>query len=64
MIYVESHMDGTSTKFYGEITQQLLKNPNAPGSKNGTGLFQVMMALKMRECYERLTGRKIAPILS
>mmetsp|Transcript_12090 Transcript_12090/g.36862 ORF Transcript_12090/g.36862 Transcript_12090/m.36862 type:complete len:425 (+) Transcript_12090:164-1438(+) len=64
MIYVESHMNNTSAKFYGEITQQLLKNPSAPGSKNGTGLFQVMMALKMRETYERITGRTISPALS
>ncbi|KAJ8904474.1 hypothetical protein NDN08_000991 [Rhodosorus marinus] len=64
MIYVESHMNNTSTKFYGEVTQQLLKNSSAPGSKNGTGLFQVIMALKMREAYERITGRSITPALS
>lgn len=28
-------------QFYGEITQQLLKNAAFPGSNNGTGLFQV-----------------------
>lgn len=61
MIYVESHLNNTSTKFYGEMTQQLLKNPNAPGTFNGTGLFQVLISLKMREVYEKCTGRTISP---
>lgn len=60
MIYVESHLNNTGTKFYGEMTQQLLKNPNAPGSNNGTGLFQVLMAMMMRTVYERKTGKKVA----
>lgn len=41
LIYVESHLSNTSAKFYGEITQQMLKNSNFPGSNNGTGLLQV-----------------------
>jgi phosphoribulokinase len=60
MIYVESHLNNTGTKFYGEMTQQLLKNPNAPGSTNGTGLFQVLMAMMMRSVYESITGKKVA----
>ncbi len=31
LIYVESHLSNTSTKFYGEITQQMLKNSHFPG---------------------------------
>jgi phosphoribulokinase len=60
MIYVESHLNNTGTKFYGEMTQQLLKNPNAPGSTNGTGLFQVLMAMMMRSVYESVSGKKVA----
>jgi phosphoribulokinase len=60
MIYVESHLNNTGTKFYGEMTQQLLKNPNAPGSTNGTGLFQVLMAMMMRSVYESTTGKKVS----
>ena len=30
-------------QFYGEITQQLLKNAAFPGSNNGTGLFQACL---------------------
>lgn len=41
LIYVESHLSNTSAKFYGEITQQMLKNSQFPGSNNGTGLLQV-----------------------
>eukprot|EP00181_Compsopogon_caeruleus_P006606 CAMPEP_0184686354 /NCGR_PEP_ID=MMETSP0312-20130426/22116_1 /TAXON_ID=31354 /ORGANISM="Compsopogon coeruleus, Strain SAG 36.94" /LENGTH=425 /DNA_ID=CAMNT_0027141341 /DNA_START=47 /DNA_END=1324 /DNA_ORIENTATION=+ len=60
LIYVESHLNNTGTKFYGEITQSLLRNPTAPGSNNGTGLFQVLLALKMREVYERVSGKIVA----
>jgi hypothetical protein len=31
LIYVESHLSGTSSKFYGEITQQMLKNVRRGG---------------------------------
>ena len=49
LIYVESHLSNTSAKFYGEITQQMLKNSQFPGSTNGTGLFQTIVGLKIRE---------------
>lgn len=39
----------TSAKFYGEITQQMLKNSSFPGSNNGTGLFQTIVGLKVRQ---------------
>lgn len=55
MIYVESHLSNTSTRYYGEMTELLLKHKDYPGSNNGTGLFQVLVGLKMRETYERLT---------
>ena len=46
LIYVESHLSNTSAKFYGEITQQMLKNSGFPGSNNGTGLLQTIIGLK------------------
>ena len=55
LIYVESHLSATSAKFYGEITQQLLKNAAFPGSNNGTGLFQTICGLKIREVYEKVS---------
>jgi phosphoribulokinase len=50
LIYVESHLSNTSAKFYGEITQQMLKNSSFPGSNNGTGLLQTIIGLKVRTC--------------
>lgn len=56
MIYIESHLSKTGTKYYGEMTELLLKHKEYPGSNNGTGLFQVLVGLKMRETYELLTS--------
>ncbi|NMF83508.1 phosphoribulokinase [Nodosilinea sp. P-1105] len=56
MIYIESHLSNTSTKYYGEMTELLLKHREYPGSGNGSGLFQVLVGLKMRATYERLTA--------
>ena len=58
MIYIESHLSRTGTKHYGEMTELLLKHKDYPGSNNGTGLFQVLVGLKMRETYEKLTQAK------
>jgi len=55
MIYLESHLSKTGTNYYGEMTELLLKHKEYPGSENGTGLFQVLVGLKMREVYEQLT---------
>ena len=62
LIYVESHLSNTSTKYYGEMTELLLKHREYPGSKNGSGLFQVLVGLKMRESYERLTAKTPQPV--
>ena len=59
LIYVESHLSNTSTKFYGEITQQMLKYADYPGSNNGTGLFQTIIGLKIRDLYETLTKTEV-----
>lgn len=60
MVYVETHIERSGTKFFGEITQSLLRNPTAPGSKNGTGLVQVLMAMMMRNVYEKVTGKTVS----
>jgi phosphoribulokinase len=56
--YIESHLSNISTKHHGEMTQLLLQHKEYPGSNNGTGLFQVMVGLKMRATYERLTSKE------
>jgi phosphoribulokinase len=55
VVYIENHLSNLDTKSYGEMTQLLLKHPDYPGSNNGTGLLQVIVGLKMRATYERLT---------
>ncbi len=55
MVYLENHLSNTNTKYYGELTELLLKHPDYPGSNNGTGLLQVVVGMKMRETFERLT---------
>lgn len=60
MVYVETHIERAGTKFFGEITQSLLRNPTAPGSKNGTGLVQVLMAMMMRTVYEKISGKTVS----
>jgi phosphoribulokinase len=56
MIYLESHLSKTGTEYYGEMTELLLQHKDYPGSNNGTGLFQVLVGLKMREAYEKLVA--------
>ena len=41
------------------MTELLLKHRDYPGSKNGSGLFQVLVGLKMRETYRQLTTAKV-----
>ena len=54
VIYIESHLSNTSAKYYGEMTELLLKHRDYPGSNNGSGLFQVLAGLKMRSAYDRI----------
>ncbi|MGB3532999.1 MAG: phosphoribulokinase [Microcoleaceae cyanobacterium] len=56
IIYVEGHMSNISTQYYGELTHLLREHQEYPGSNNGSGLFQVLVGLKMRSTYERLVG--------
>ncbi|MBD2251742.1 phosphoribulokinase [Nostoc parmelioides] len=58
VIYIETHLSNTSTKYQGELTQLLLQHREYPGSNNGTGFFQVLTGLKMRAAYERLTAKE------
>ena len=58
VIYIETHLSKTSTKYQGEMTHLLLQHREYPGSNNGTGLFQVLTGLKMRAAYERLTAKE------
>merc|ERR1719238_963785 len=54
IVYIESQLCDAGTKYYGELTEQMVKNKDAPGSENGTGLFQTICSFKIREAYEAL----------
>lgn len=58
--YIESAFGNTAAKFAGEVTEELKKNEKSPGSMNGSGLFQTMVSLKIREVYEKLTNAPAA----
>jgi phosphoribulokinase len=62
VIYIEEHLSNIATKQYGEMTELLLKHREYPGSNNGSGLFQVLVGLKMRATYERLTQKVAAAV--
>merc|ERR1712157_488734 len=53
LVYVESALSQTKTKFYGEMTQAMLALAEAPGSNNGTGLMQTLAAFAIRDLYEK-----------
>jgi phosphoribulokinase len=53
LVYVESALKNTNTKYYGELTQAMLKLADAPGSNNGTGLMQTLAAFAIRGIYEK-----------
>merc|ERR1719453_1271321 len=55
MVYLESHLCNSGTKYFGELSEQITKNKDSPGSENGTGLFQTVCSFKIREAYEALT---------
>merc|ERR1712127_26177 len=56
LVYVESALQNTNTKYYGELTQAMLKLADAPGSNNGTGLMQTLAAFAIRAVYDKKTA--------
>lgn len=58
--YIEKFLADTGAKTSGELSSELIKvGPNSPGSLDGTGLFQTVTALKLREFYEAYSGKKV-----
>lgn len=67
LVYVESALSNTNTKFYGELTQAMLALASSPGSNNGTGLMQTLAAFAIRALYEKKSAiatqkAKAAPV--
>lgn len=58
---IEKFLSATAVKTPGELSAELIKvGPNAPGSMDGTGLFQTLTSLKLREFYESITGTQVS----
>lgn len=57
LVYVESMLRNCQTKFYGEMTQAMLKLADSPGSNNGTGLMQTIAAFAIRNLYEKKAAK-------
>merc|ERR1711953_195742 len=55
---IEENLEGLGAKSATELTEAMTKLKSSPGSQNGTGLLQTVIAMKVREIYEKLTGEK------
>jgi len=53
LVYVESNLGSSNSKFYGEVTQAMLSLADSPGSNNGSGLMQTLAAFAIRELYNK-----------
>jgi len=53
---VEKALDGLGGKTPSEFKEAMVNLKSSPGSQNGTGLFQTIIAMKVREVYEKLTS--------
>merc|ERR1712242_478693 len=52
---IEESIEGLTSN-PGELTEAMLKLKSSPGSQNGTGLLQTIIALKVREVHDKLTA--------
>jgi len=53
---IEANIEGLNGKSATELTDAMVKLKDRPGSQNGTGLLQSVIAMKIREIYEKLTA--------
>merc|ERR1711981_356525 len=53
---IEANLDGLPTSSPTELTEAMVKLKASPGSQNGTGLLQSVIALKVKEVYDKLVG--------
>merc|ERR1719230_2053950 len=53
---IEANMEGLNAKSVGELTEAMVKLKSSPGSQNGTGLLQTVIAMKVREVYEKMNA--------
>jgi phosphoribulokinase len=53
---IESNLEGLNGKSATELTDAMIKLKSSPGSENGTGVWQTVIAMKIREVYEKATA--------
>jgi phosphoribulokinase len=53
---IEQNIEGLAAS-PGELASAMTKLKASPGSQNGTGLLQTVIAMKVREVYEKLTSK-------
>merc|ERR1712228_713609 len=53
---IEASIDGLNGRSPSELTDAVVKLKSSPGSQNGTGLLQAVIAMKIREVYDKLTA--------
>merc|ERR1719401_1617840 len=51
---IEGALSGLGSKTASELTDAMFTLKSSPGSQNGTGLWQTVIAIKVREVYEKL----------
>jgi len=56
---IEENIEGLAAS-PGELTSAMAKLKASPGSQNGTGLLQTVIAMKVREVYDKLTSKVAA----
>merc|ERR1711933_188169 len=52
---IEENIEGLNAKSPGDFTEAMVKLKSSPGSQNGTGMLQTVIAMKVREIYDKLT---------
>merc|ERR1712061_774478 len=55
---IEANLEGLNGRSPSELAETMEKLKSSPGSENGTGLMQTVIAMKVREVYEKMTGAK------
>merc|ERR1719379_472757 len=51
---IEGSLEGLNGRSASELTDAMVKLKESPGSQNGTGLLQAVIAMKIREVYDKL----------
>merc|ERR1712176_631854 len=49
LLDIEANIEGLNAKSKNELTEAMVKLKDSPGSQNGTGLLQTVIAMKVRE---------------